>query len=239
VGGVLSIRFNAASLRRTVSFSLYWSSAVSGMAHQTLKQRRAAQMRKMTPHLARVGAVASLFAQIELNLDMIIWTLLSVEQQLGACVTSQVISVSGKMRAVKALVQLINIRTDNPLMAVINKLTNDLEAVKIKRDRAVHDTWMASLTTRRVFQMRAALKGKELLFGQQKVPVAELERTIAQSRALLSRVYDLEQRIRLELGPWIKTPAQGRFSRIGSSRTLPPRHRTTRKKPSTRRPASL
>jgi hypothetical protein len=207
---------------------------------QTLAERRKSIMRKMQPHLARVGGIASLWSQIELNIDVIIWRLVQGEQQLCACLTSQIQSSSGKMRALKALLELLDKRPDpNPLKTALNKLHSDMEAVQIKRNRAVHDAWHIGHKTRRVYQVRAAVKGRELLFGySDKVPVRELDRTLAQIRKLLTRLYELEQCIIDELGPSLKTPLPGRFSRIGTNRTQPPRRRSGTKKRPTQPKAS-
>jgi hypothetical protein len=190
----------------------------------SLRKRREQAMRKMTPHLKRVGAIASLWSQIELNLDIIIWTLLKTEQQLAACVTAQIGSASAKLRSIKALLALIDITgKHDAIKKSLNKFGNDIEAIQIKRNRAVHDTWQVSLTTKRVFQMRAAIKDNKLLFAQMKITVRELDKTLAQIRALLKRVYVLEQQIVAAFAPSPHKQAPRQFSQIQTTRTPTPR----------------
>jgi len=197
----------------------------------SVKDRRRLAIRKMTPHLRRVGEIASLWSQLELHLDMLIWELLGAKQPAAACVTSQLGSASGRLRAIKALVDLYG--ASDEITRTINKFSGDVEAVQIKRNRAVHDAWQTGLTSKRVYQLRVAIKGNKLLFESEPISVRELDRTIAQIRRLFLKAYRFKERLPSGLVPSPHTSGLKPFARIVTS----PLPRNRRGKGPRKRPA--
>jgi hypothetical protein len=184
------------------------------MRQLTLRESRRAAIKRMTPYLRRVGEISSNWSSLEFNLDLIIWELLQTEQQYSACVTSQIPSAGAKLKSIKALVAVLDkAKKHEDIQRTLNKMGSDMEAVVIKRNRAVHDTWRMGVVTKRVSQFSAAMKGARLQFGNMTTTIRELDRTNAQIRALLKRSYLLEQLI---LGVFVPSPRRyvlGHFQR--------------------------
>jgi hypothetical protein len=88
-------------------------------------------VKKMMSHLARVGEIASLWSLLEFHMDAMIWKLLGVEQQLGACVTSQIISAPAKLRTIRALLDSLN--ADESYTREVNKFGGLLTNMQIER----------------------------------------------------------------------------------------------------------
>ena len=63
---------------------------------------------KYDPHFAAIGRVAETWAQLEFHIDTAIWEFAQVEQMFGACITSQLIGVNNRFRALSSLVQARN-----------------------------------------------------------------------------------------------------------------------------------
>lgn len=165
------------------------------MPKESLPKARRRALRGMAPHLRRVGEIASLWSQLELHLDAIIWNLLRTKRHLAACVTSQIPNAPAKLRSIKALVDLDNrLGMHDALKSRLNKFGGDLEAVSRKRNRAVHDSWHLG-SKARVYQRQATVRENKLLFQDQPVRVRELDRTSAQIRGLLKRVYMFDRQI--------------------------------------------
>jgi hypothetical protein len=158
----------------------------------SVKYRRKTAIRKMAPYLRRVGEIASLWSQLELQLDMLIWDLLEARQPAAACVTAQLGSASGRLRAIKALTDLYGAAEETK--RTINKFASQIDALQIKRNRAVHDAWQTGVNSRRVYQLRVAIKDNKLLFDYDQRSVLELDRTIAQIRGLFLRACRLRVR---------------------------------------------
>jgi hypothetical protein len=68
-------------------------------------------------HCAAIGRVVTVWADLELTIDRAIWMLMKVDQQIGACVTSQMTSIFHRMNALSSLAVEVGISD-----AVIEKL---------------------------------------------------------------------------------------------------------------------
>jgi hypothetical protein len=190
----------------------------------TAKQRRRIALRRFSPYLRRVGEIASLWSQIEFQLDFIIWELLQTEQQYSACVTAQ-LGFSQKLRALKALVAARDqAQQHEELIRALNKFTGDATSTYDLRNRAVHDAWMIGVESKRVSQQTAAIKGNRLNFGLRPASIKELEKAAAAIRVLLNRVRALEWEI---LGALVPSPHKCVLTHFG--RTPPKKQRPGRR----------
>jgi hypothetical protein len=57
-------------------------------------------------HYAAIGRVTDAWADLEFEIDRAMWELMGAHQTFGACVTSQIISMQPKLRALRALLHL-------------------------------------------------------------------------------------------------------------------------------------
>ncbi len=92
---------------------------------------------KYDPHFAAIGRVAETWAQLEFHIDTAIWEFAQVEQMFGACITSQLIGVNNRFRALSSLVQARN--GSNESVKAIRKFGASLNALQQQRHRAVKD----------------------------------------------------------------------------------------------------
>ena len=56
-------------------------------------------------HYKAVGKCISGWSMLEFDIDAFIWELADVIQPLGACITSQLISIGARIRVLRALVE--------------------------------------------------------------------------------------------------------------------------------------
>lgn len=86
-----------------------------------------------------IGEIASGWAAIELCINEAIWTLAEVEQAYGACMTAQIYTLDGRLKALLSLLKLR--RAPDKLITMVNKFTESARGPLEKRNRAVHDPW--------------------------------------------------------------------------------------------------
>ena len=88
------------------------------------------------PHLAAIGKVIDAWGDLEFEIDRVIWSLMGVQQAIGACLTSQIASVYPKLNALRALLHLWG--ADN-LADEIGGFTSGMRELSELRNRIVHD----------------------------------------------------------------------------------------------------
>jgi hypothetical protein len=88
-----------------------------------------------------VGRVACDWAALEMTLNDCIWALSGTPYGAGACVTSQIYTIEGRM---KALIALLNLKGATELVTKTNVYHEQtLRQASIKRNRVVHDIWFS------------------------------------------------------------------------------------------------
>jgi hypothetical protein len=88
-------------------------------------------------HYSAVGKVSDAWADLEFEIDFTIWKLQEVDQQEGACVTSQLISVLPKLDALLSLVRHWNFSAD--LDKRLGRFKGEIGPMVMNRNRIVHD----------------------------------------------------------------------------------------------------
>lgn len=88
-------------------------------------------------HYALIGEVTHLWSMLEFNIDLALWHLMDVEQQLGACVTAQFHSIHPRSKALIALLQLR--RANEQSVKDVQRFMGTLNGLSEKRNRVVHD----------------------------------------------------------------------------------------------------
>jgi hypothetical protein len=95
------------------------------------------------PIYALVGRVASKWAQLEHDLDTIIWKLAGIADKLGVCITAQMMGVWPRFNAIQSL--LIQRSNEMPILTElikeVNTLSNDSRDASERRNRIIHDPW--------------------------------------------------------------------------------------------------
>ena len=109
-------------------------------------------------HMAWVGRVADAWAHLEFHIDLGSWTLAQGEQQLMACMTSQITSPHGKLKAFIALAQL-NGASDR-IISELNSFVGSVGRLADRRNRYVHDPRYVRNTTGVVSRLEVTAKPK-------------------------------------------------------------------------------
>jgi hypothetical protein len=135
------------------------------------------------PFYALVGRVASEWAHLEHILDTTIWGLLSIEEKLGASVTSQIMGVSPRCKAIITLCVARGV--NEPTWKPFAKLMSDSFDVSEWRNRFVHDYW-AMPEQGKATQFRA-MAFKDKRFGFVDIGKEALNKTIEETKKLQQR----------------------------------------------------
>jgi hypothetical protein len=157
------------------------------------------------PLYARIGRVASEWAHIEHILDLIIWKLADIHDKQGACITSQILGVTPRCKAIGALGAS---RLSANLLKKFRKLASDSFAVSDLRARIIHDPWYIEQVSGKTGQFKA-MPASDLRYGIQDVGVSEINDTIAKIKALQERASSLRGDVLVELEPSQKKPGEG------------------------------
>jgi hypothetical protein len=119
-----------------------------------------------------IGRVASEWAYYELVLDDIIRSLLNIDAMLTTSVTAQIMGVSNRFNAIKALCSL---------SANVQKKTESLRQRSYepqdRRNRIVHDPWFFDPATQETGQFKS-MPPKELKYGVKPVDAAFIDETL-------------------------------------------------------------
>lgn len=88
-------------------------------------------------HYSAIGKMVTNWAALEAIVTSAIWQAAEIPDVYGACVTSQIFTFDGK---IKALVSILHARGDfETQIAALNKFQNDVRGTLTFRNRIVHD----------------------------------------------------------------------------------------------------
>jgi hypothetical protein len=146
-------------------------------------------------HYTAIGKVADAWSDLEFEIDRLIWHLLETNQALGACVTSQMVSVHPRLTALGSLVRLWEV--GKPLLDELATLDGTARGLSDRRNRMIHDKRMIWWKTKEVVRFQVSAK-KELTFGPQPETIAELMEFRDTVLKLFERFAILSQKIRNE-----------------------------------------
>jgi hypothetical protein len=87
-----------------------------------------------------IARVASVWARLEYDVSASIWMLAGVRPAMGACITSQIFTLRGRLDALLALAKLR--RVDPVIIKKINRFADDVRGGQEIRNRIIHDQWL-------------------------------------------------------------------------------------------------
>jgi hypothetical protein len=131
-----------------------------------------------------IGRVASEWAHVEHALDAAIWELLGTAEDKAACVTSQIMGVGGRCKALHNLCRLRGV--PEPLLKKIRALMNHSYPIADHRARVVHDPWYFEHSSETPGQFKA-MSYKDPRHGHQESGEDEINETIKEIRELRSQ----------------------------------------------------
>ncbi len=158
------------------------------------------QPERHTPnHLEYVGIIASAWATLEMDVDSTSCVLAGIPHEVGACFTANLGSIHLKLRTLRALVELRG--GSKKLLTSITAYQGKISGTAEKRNRAVHDPWMASVSPEGVaigqWVNRADNKGRE--FGHKNVAIDVLMETNREIMKRINQFFELREKIKNEL----------------------------------------
>lgn len=115
-------------------------------------------------HFSEIGKLTESWAQLEYAIDHMIWGMANIQQALGACITSQLMSVNPRMKAFRSLAATLGAGQES--LDRIGKLQGTLSRLQTKRNRAVHDPRMMNTNTKDLDRLQITATSK-LEFGWQ------------------------------------------------------------------------
>jgi hypothetical protein len=142
------------------------------------------------PFYALVGRVASEWSHLEHILDTTIWGLLGTSEELTACVTSQIMGVGPRCKAIMTLGFARKVPENT--LTPYRKLMGASHTTADWRARFVHDPWYIEAGSEDASQFRA-MPYVDMRFGKHDIDKTELEATIQRIRDLQNRASDLRK----------------------------------------------
>lgn len=160
---------------------------------------------------AAVGKVASNWSVFEHFVHSSLWVLAKVDDDAGACLTSQ---IAGPGRALDAFAALVRVRGgDDPLIKLINQFAAKTRTLGEKRNRAVHDSWNWNKDTGKSYRLQITAQ-KTLVMGPQPAGTNEMNTLvdlIADHIEEFEKIVELvEKQLGASAGICFRPPAAGR-----------------------------
>ena len=128
-------------------------------------------------HYCALGKVADAWADLEFDIDQLLWKLMRTEQALGACVTAQMISSHPRFRALYALVRLYAV--SDATTKEIGTFAGEITGLQTRRNRIIHDKRLMWAATKQVVRFQVTADNK-LEFGPQSESIQVLDEFTAQ-----------------------------------------------------------
>ncbi|HEV7911221.1 MAG TPA: hypothetical protein VGP28_09090 [Methylocella sp.] len=121
----------------------------------------------------QIAEITACWSCLEYYISMSIWHLAAVYPAIGACITSQIYTLDGRL---KALVSLLVLRkAPAELQARVNKFSERVRGPSEIRNRLIHDQWFTSQAPAEMKQMEMLARGT-LKYGFKTVSITDLRK---------------------------------------------------------------
>jgi hypothetical protein len=146
---------------------------------------------------ATVGKISSNWAAFEAIQNSALWVLARVDDDAGACLTSQIPNIS---RALDAFATLVCLRGgDDTLMMRINKFIEKTHNLSARRNRAIHAPWHWNFETGKASRLVITAQ-KKLVFGPEEVETAEMSKLVDETHDHVEAFEKIIEEISEKLG---------------------------------------
>lgn len=113
------------------------------MEPETGQQGAPPELTSLGPdHYKAIGYVVVAWSFMETLIDATSWELAQVDQQHGACLTSQIAGSSRKLDALLALIRY-RVAPSPALDKKLNRFAKDTMGLAERRNRVIHDPWVS------------------------------------------------------------------------------------------------
>jgi len=133
-----------------------------------------------------VGRVASEWSHLEHILDLTIWKLSGMPENVSACITSQIMGVPGRCHAIMNLARVHGV-TEKEIQPY-KSLKGDSYTIAELRHRIVHDAWYAQMPAGTPMQFKA-MPFSDPQHGYKEISQSEIDYTIKKIKGLQERAY--------------------------------------------------
>jgi hypothetical protein len=147
-------------------------------------------------HYAAMGKVADAWADLEFEIDRLIWYLLGTNQAFGACVTAQMISIHPRLQALRALTELWEI--SKPIIDELGTFDGKAVGLAETRNRLIHDKRLIQWKTKEVVRFQVSARRK-LKFGVEPESIASLDAFREKVQNLMETFTVISHKIRIEI----------------------------------------
>lgn len=159
-------------------------------------------------HYCALGMVTANWGALEAMVSSSIWQIGEIPDEIGICLTSQIYTLDGKL---KALVTLLSVRGNfENVISKLNKFHEKLRGVSSARNRATHDPWVGDENTGVPHRLQATAE-KTLVFEHKPVPTSQLYEL---ARAISEKIDEFDEIIRPAILRFPPLPIHDEFAVI-------------------------
>ncbi len=163
----------------------------------TMEERRAEEYDRLNPDLLNLlGHATSSWSSLEFAINDVIWKLADTPPALGACLTTQIYTIDGRLRALLSLLKLY--RFSERTISAVNKYVEAIRGPSELRNRLIHDRWGIQRPSGKTAKM-VITANKKLRFEEQIVDLADVRRDVDRIIDCLHQFHDLKEVILAEL----------------------------------------
>jgi hypothetical protein len=167
-------------------------------------EEREKEHKRLDPKLLNlIGVAASSWASLELVINMTIWDLAEVPPAIGACITTQIFTIDGRLKALLALMKLR--KFSKKLIDDINKFAEEIRGPSHLRNRLVHDAWGTTFEDRKT-QRIWLTADRKLRFEYQPVDLEDIKRDVDKIIDAVKQFPPLRERLMAELPTLLEIP---------------------------------
>ena len=112
-------------------------------------------------HYSAIGRVAASWAALDAMVSSAIWQIGEIPDEIGACITSQIFTFDGKM---KALISILERRQNfDKTIKELNKFHVKIRKILEFRNRVLHDAWIYDINTNKPHRLQITADKKPVL----------------------------------------------------------------------------
>lgn len=119
-----------------------------------------------------ISKIVSFWSSLEANVNLAISHLAGVYPAIGACITSQIFTIDGRLKALQALLKLR--QAPDTLQRRVNRFAEKVRKPQDLRNRVIHDQWFQGTESKAMSQLEIGAKGT-LTYGFKPVPIKYLD----------------------------------------------------------------
>jgi hypothetical protein len=152
-----------------------------------------------------IADIVNSWATLEHNIDMSIWHMAGVYPAIGACITSQIYTLDGRLKGLQSLLKLR--QAPKELTKLVNKFSERVRKPQEIRNRIIHDHWRQSLDRQRMFQLEVGAKNT-LTYGFKMIAIEMLKNDRDSVKSAMMESSDIRSRIEDSLPTLPEIPLQ-------------------------------